>query len=132
MIKISEALTKQHNIGIWWGALRNTVSNATMYLSLFNTAMIVPMAYVTWVQPWTARMGWDVSFALFLVIIAVLAVIVLLVEYKLFTPSNFAFWAEQFWKHGDNPISKKLEVQDERLDRIEKMLMEIIKSEKGN
>lgn len=126
MPKLLALIFKQYNIGIWWGGLRNTVSNATMYLSLFNTAMIVPMAYVTWVQPWTASMGIDVSFVTFLLIILVLAVIVLLVEYKLFTPSNFAFWADQFWKHGDNPIEKRMNAQDERLDRMEKTLQEIL------
>jgi hypothetical protein len=128
MIKLGDALSKQHNIGIWWGALRNTVSNATMYLSLFNTAMIVPMAYVTWVQPWSAGMGWDISFVLFLVIIAVLAVIVLLIEYKLFTPSNFAFWAEQFWKHGNNPIAPKLDELSARIEKLEQIVEKLVNS----
>lgn len=128
MIKLGDALSKQHNIGIWWGALRNTVSNATMYLSLFNTAMIVPMAYVTWVQPWSAGLGWDISFVLFLVIIVILAVVVLLIEYKLFTPSNFAFWSEQFWKHGNNPIAPRLDELSERIDRLEKIIEKLVDS----
>jgi hypothetical protein len=122
MSRLVDSILKQHNIGMWWGGLRNTVSNATMYLSLFNTALLIPMAYVSWVQPWFSSAGVEFPFWAFLVGISVLGVIVLLVEYKLFTPSNFEFWSDQFWKHGSNPITKRLDKQDERLERIESLL----------
>lgn len=128
MKKIFDFILKQHNIGIWWGGLRNTISNATMYLSLFNTAMIVPMAYVTWVQPWCEKMGWDFSFIWFLVVLFVMAVIVLLVEYKLFTPSNFEFWGEQFWKHGSNPMNERMDRLEKKVDELKELISKYEKS----
>ena len=123
------SILKQHNIGIWWGALRNTISNATMYLSLFNTALIVPMAYVSWFQPWVASAGIDISFPLFILGIFALGVVVLLVEYKLFTPSNFEFWGEQFWKHGSNPMNERMDRLEKKVDELKGLLS---KYEKGN
>ncbi len=125
MSKWARFLLKQHNIGIWWGGLRNTISNATMYLSLFNTALLIPMAYVSWVQPWFSSLGIELPFWSFLVVIVVLAAVVILIEYKFLTPSNFEFWSDQFWRHGNNPITKKLEEQEKRLERMENMLAKI-------
>jgi hypothetical protein len=57
-----------------------------------------------------------------------MGIIVLLLQYKVFTPSSFAFWASQFWEHGDNPIIKKMEDQDKRLDKMEKLLEKMANS----
>ncbi len=128
-LKIREKIFKQYNIGIWWGALRNTVSNASMYLSLFNTAMLIPMAYVSWFQPWSADLGWNISFWAFILGIIILGIIVLLVEYKLFTPSNFEFWADQFWRHGDNPVSKRIDDLEVEIKELKSMLAKDEKSD---
>jgi hypothetical protein len=70
-------------------------------------------------------MGFEFPFWLFAIVILVGAVCVLLMEYKLFTPSGFQFWSEQFWKH-DNPMRKKIEEMDAKLEELVK------NSEKGH
>lgn len=133
--KLVNLIFKQYDIGQWWGGFRNTVSNATMYITLFNTALLVPMAYVTWFQPWTEDVGIQISFTLFLLVIFLAGVTLLLFEYKVFTPSTFSFWTGQFWKH-NNPMKKKLDKMDketkERFTKIEAQLAELLKQKSGN
>jgi hypothetical protein len=135
MNKIIKDIFKQYDIGSWWGAAKATFSNAAVYMSIFNTAMIIPMAYVTWIAPWLQPQGIAVPFWVFGSIILVGAVIVMVLEYKLSTPSIYAFSNEQFWKHS-NPMRDKIEniekrtigmlnKQDKRLERIEKMLLRL-------
>ena len=115
MKTLIESIFKQYDIGPWWGALKSTIGSASLYLTIFNTAMIAPMAYVTWASPWLLQMGIAVPFWVFGVAILIGILIVLLYEYKLSTPSNFIFWNAQFWKH-DNPIKAKMEEHDKRFD----------------
>jgi membrane glycosyltransferase len=128
MKRLIKLILKQYDIGSWFGAFKSTWSNAAVYLSLFNTAMIVPMAYVTWLSPWLLGLGISLPFSMMLIVIFVGVIVLLLLQYKLFTPSDFSFWSEQWWKH-DNPVKNKLEEHDkrfdeqkERMERMEKML----------
>jgi hypothetical protein len=113
---------KQYNIGTWFGAVKNTISESSFVITVFNMVMLIPTFYVTVVSPWCLEKGIIFPFWVLIVIIVVTGLIVLLLQYKLFTPSSFTFWADQFWQHGDNPISKKLEEQDKRLREIESKL----------
>jgi hypothetical protein len=122
MKKLLDLILKQHNVGIWWGALKNTISESSFVITVFNMVMLVPTFYVTVVSPWCTDNGITFPFWIMVAIVIGLGFIVLLVQYKVFTPSSFAFWSDQFWSHGDNPISKKQEEQDERLNRIESKL----------
>ena len=122
-MKFIDLLLKQHDIGQWWGGFRSTVSSASLYITLFNTALLVPMAYVTWVQPWSVENGMNLSFWLFVLIILIAGILLLLFEYKFFTPSGFSFWTGQFWKH-QNPIRKEFKGLEKRLKKIEEMLQD--------
>lgn len=123
---------KQHNVGIWWGALKNTISESSFVITVFNMIMLVPTFYVTVVSPWCLDNGIQFPFWIMVVAIMAVGVIVLLVQYKIFTPSSFAFWSDQFWSHGDNPISKKQKEHDERLANIESKLEELLKRGESN
>jgi hypothetical protein len=116
---VAKLLFKQYNIGSWWGAAKTTFGNASVYLTLFNALLLIPTAYVTWIAPWCLQVGFEFPFWLFAVVILIGAVCVLLMEYKLFTPSGFQFWSEQFWKH-DNPMRKKIEEMDAKLEELVK------------
>lgn len=135
MNPIVKFIFKQYNTGSGWGAFKSTWANAISYMSIFNTAMIAPMAYVTWISPWLQPMGISIPFWSFGAVILIGVVVVLLSEYKFSTPSQQAFANEQFWKH-DNPMRvemenaekrtmDKLDKQDKKLDRIEKMLLRL-------
>ena len=62
----------------------------------------------------------------------------MLFEYKVSTPSIYSFSNEQLWKH-DNPMRNKLnniekrmssrfDIQDERMDKLERMLEKIARN----
>jgi hypothetical protein len=124
MKNLIDQILKQYDLGPWWGALKSTIGSASLYLTIFNTAMIAPMAYVTWASPWLLQMGIAMPFWMFGVVILIGIFVVLLFEYKLSTPSNFIFWNAQFWKH-DNPIKAKMEEHDKRFDEQGKRLKKI-------
>jgi hypothetical protein len=115
MKNLLSLLFKQYDIGPWWGAAKSTIGSAALYLTMFNTVMLVPMAYVTWVNPWFLEQGIIFPFWMFIVILFFGGIAVLLFEYKLFTPSGFNFWSEQFWKHS-NPMKDKMEEHDKRFN----------------
>lgn len=125
MKQLIKFIFKQYDIGKWWGAFRNTVSNSTMYITFFNTAMLVPMAYVTWVQPWTAEyLGIQITFGIFCLFIFICGIFLLLFEYKIFTPSTFSFWNNQWWKH-NNPIKIRMDKQDEKIKEQNEIIKEM-------
>lgn len=127
-MSIINFIFKQYDVGNWWGAAKATFSNAAVYFSVFNTAMIVPMAYVTWIAPLVQQYGLEIPFWIFGVLVVVLGIVAMVLEYKLSTPSGFSFWSEQFWKH-NNPIRLKMEEQDKRLENMERMLEQLIGKE---
>jgi hypothetical protein len=122
MHRLVRFIFKQHDVGIWWGALKNTISESSFVITVFNMVMLVPTFYVTVVSPWCLANNIEFPFWLVVVIIISSGLAVLLIQYKIFTPSSFAFWATQFWEHGDNPITKKQEEQNLRLKAIEDKL----------
>ena len=133
MNKIIKAIIRQYDIGQWWGGFSNAFSNIAMFITLFNTLLIIPMAYVTWFTPWASGLGLVIPFTVFISVIFVVGIVMLLLGYKVLTPSGFVFWAAQFWKH-NNPLRKKLnkieknqDNQDKRLSAIEETLNRIEK-----
>lgn len=79
------------------------------------------MAYVTWVQPWSEKNGINLTFWLFVLIIFIAGILLLIFEYKFFTPSGFLFWTGQFWKH-QNPIRRELNDMKRELKQIKALL----------
>lgn len=126
MKKILRFIFRQYDVGQWWGALSQTLAQIMAFVTVFNTALLIPTAYVTWFSPWAISTGMKITFTTFILIIFIVSLFILLAGYKLLTPSSFAFWTSQFWKHR-NPIKIKLDNQDKRLKAIEKDLKEILK-----
>jgi len=131
--KIIGFIFRQYDVGQWWGALSQTLAQIMAFVTVFNTALLIPTAYVTWFSPWVLSTGLKITFTTFILIIFIVSVFVLLAGYKLLTPSSFAFWTAQFWKHR-NPIKIKLDKieknqgnQDKRLKAIEEALRELVR-----
>ena len=132
MRRIISIIFRQYDVGEWWGALSQTLAQIMAFITVFNLALLIPTAYVTWFAPWAQKNGWNVPFSTFLLTIFIISIITLLLGYKLLTPSSFAFWNRQFWKHR-NPIRitlaemrKTQERQDKRMRAIEKAQKEIL------
>jgi hypothetical protein len=128
--KFIDLIFRQHNIGQWWGGLRSTISNTTMYLTLFNTALLVPMAYITWVNPWFTGLGINLTFIVFLVVVILSSIVVLLIEFKFLTPSSFDFWNEQWWLHR-NLLRERLDIRDKEINEQYERLYKQIDSIKA-
>ena len=125
--RLKELLLRQHDIGRWWGGFRTVASNTSMYITLFNMALLVPMAYVTWVAPWFLEREIVFPFGIFIGVIFFGGMSILLIEYKLLTPSGFSFWNDQWWRH-NNPIKKKMNKMDRRLKAIEEAIRRLDKN----
>lgn len=121
MGKILKFIFRQYNIGQGWGAFSQTFAQITAFITLFNTLLLIPTAYVTWFSPWAHDRGWVISFTSFFLVILVVSVITLFVGYKLLVPSSFSFWSSQFWKH-QNPIKRKLDRMEKNQDNQNKRL----------
>ena len=133
MKKILGFIFRQYNIGQWWGGFLQIFSNIAVFLSLFNTTLLVPIAYVTWFTPWVSNLGLIVPFTVFVSVIFIIGIVLLVVGYKVLVPSSFVFANAQAWKHA-NPIRTKLnkmeknqDNQNKRLKVIEKILREVEK-----
>lgn len=140
MKRITKAILRQYDIGKWWGGFSNALGNVAVFITIYNMILLTPIAYVTWLSPWLIGLGIKLPFWQFLLFIAICGCIVILVAYKLLTPSSFVFWSSQFWKH-ENPMKKQLdkigrtqdkfgkiqENQDKRLGVIEEALKRIEK-----
>lgn len=126
MNKIIGFIFRQHNIGNWWGAFAQSIGQVSIFLTLFNTLLLIPTAYVTWFAPWTQNMGLQIPITLFILVIFLCGVVVLLAAYKILTPSSFSFWNDQFWRH-DNLLRQKLNDIETRQKEIKGILEKLEK-----
>ena len=130
MNKIIKAIIRQYDIGQWWGGFSNAFSNIAIFITLFNTVLLIPIAYVTWFTPWVSNLGLVIPFTVFISVIFVAGIVVLLIGYKVLIPSTFVFWNEQWWFHG-NLLRGRLDIRDKEINEQYKRLYKQIDSIKA-
>jgi uncharacterized membrane protein len=110
---------KQRNGGIWWGHLKQLISQIGLYAFIVNLALLIPTAFNTTFYPWWYRMfGVELSFWWFMGAVLLVFGLMALVEWSFGLRSYFSSWTSQFWTP-DNPMRKDME----RLDRQQKAIM---------
>jgi hypothetical protein len=115
MKKFLSFIFRQYDIGQGWGAFSQTLAQITVFVTFFNTALLIPTAYVTWFAPWALGLGVVVPFTIFVSAIFIVGIPVLLVGYKVLTPSSFVFWNEQWYQHG-NLLKERLDIRDKEIN----------------
>ncbi len=126
MNKIGNFIFRQHNIGNWWGAFAQSIGQVSIFITLLNTLLLIPTAYLTWFAPWTQDMGLQIPIMLFILVIFLCGIFVLLAAYKILTPSSFSFWNDQFWRH-ENHLRHKLDNIETRQKEIKGILKKLEK-----
>lgn len=109
-------IPKQRRVGKFIGGLKELFARISFYISIINFIQVTVMAYYT-----TIRNVSDISFTLYLLILAILILAVMIFEYTIVMPSQIAFLNWQVYTH-DNPIRRDLEKVMAKLEEIEKKL----------
>ncbi len=115
-------ITKQVDVGAWWGAFRNLASYVSFYLMLANFFILLVNTYILGnmavyglpIPMWIVIL---ITFAVF----CLLLLIAMLFEHKYTIPTFMTYWNQQWWNHG-NKLPGELKAIQEQLDRIEEKL----------
>lgn len=127
-MNLKHKLLKQKKIGSWWGGVKQSTAQLTMYVTFINLLLIAVTAWNTTLSEWLAEFGIEIPFIVFALGILFILMAALLFEYKVSIPSFFSFWSAQFWEH-DNPMRKKIEEIDKKLDELIKPKWDLVQTQ---
>lgn len=134
IIKLKHLILRQYILGSWIGGIKYQFSRTLFYQSLPNM-LLLAMAAINNAQE---RFHW-LTLPILVGIIVAFYIILVIVDHMLIQPSEIAWGNKQGYAH-DNPVREdfvklnvRLDTQDklinERLDKIEKAIMEFKKIE---
>lgn len=116
----------QYYKGRHFGALLDTYQRSAGMLSAVQYIAMLIVLYTTSIQPFVIQhLPW-LTFNIYMIIVFVSIAIMMVSVYIVGTPSSFAFWSEQIWKH-DNPMRHKLEAMEKRQLEIDRKLNIVLK-----
>lgn len=101
-MKIKDRFLNQVNTGQWWGGFKALISSASSYASWTSMAMQAIVLY-TVTSPVMNEKNISIPFWLFCLMIVILAISILIFEWKVTIPSAMRFTNAQTAKH-DSPI----------------------------
>ena len=114
---------KQHKTGIWWGGVKQSISQIGFYITFVNLFLLCITAYDTgFIQEHVL----DVNFIQFMIIIVVILLVALISVYKVDTPSYFGFLNKQYWENY-NPQRAYLEKMQSTIESLVKEVQELKK-----
>lgn len=128
--KLRKLILKQHMIPIV-GGIKAQLISVMAYGSMMSLLLIIITAYNTPTVQWVGRFIPHWSIWTFFGILAVCLLVLLIIDYKLITPSSYRYTSTQMAAH-ESPLYKvakatQNEVKElkEKLEQIEKKLEEI-------
>jgi len=95
----------------------NLFSQAGIPLILANTILLIPTAAGSLQERGIEVTVWEIGLAVFIVTIGYC-----LFYWKFIMPNFYSAWAEQFYKHGDNPMTEDINIIKEKLDEIKEKI----------
>jgi len=117
---IRHKFLRQENTGQWWGGFKATVSSASSYASWVSMGMQAVVLY-TVTSPTMNEKNISIPFWVFCLVIAVMAISILIFEWKVTIPSAVRFTNAQAYRH-DNPIRADLEEIKSDIAKIKEKL----------
>lgn len=121
-------VTRQYDIGSWWGASRALYSSAMFYWNPVGVFMQVNIYYYAVRDQYLTRFFPWFNLPLFILLGVVVFFALMLFEYKFSTPSAYRYTSGQATKHY-NPafekicdVERKVNALNEHLANIEKLL----------
>jgi len=106
---------KQKDIGHGWGRFALAGSQIAVFVSGYTFFMVSLNAYEPVSKWFLEQWGWQLSFWLFMVVVAFPILVAYLLAWIFLVVSFYHSWAEQFWKQ-PNPIDGKLDKIEKRMD----------------
>lgn len=104
---VHSQLLKQHDSGVWLGALRSQVANTQFYIGFVQFGLVAITAYHTTLGGWfNIYFPW-VTPVVFVLLGVLLYGIIMLLDYKFVLPSLVAFGNRQSYAH-ENPVKEDL------------------------
>jgi len=103
----------------WIGGLKDIFVMVAFYMSIINFTLVAITAYNTGIRDWLIQHGlhW-IKVYIWLGFMAIIALVAMLIEYKIVYPSFYAFRSRQEYKH-ESPFRK---LQEEILKKQEEIL----------
>ena len=110
----------------WIGGLKDIFTMVVFYMSILNFTLVAITAYNTGIRDWLMAHGLSwIKVYIWLGFMAIIALVAMLIEYKIVYPSFYAFRSRQEYKH-ESPFRKlqeeilaRLKEISERLDKLE-------------
>jgi len=115
-------ISGQWNVSRKWGAVKQSIMQSSIYITMFNLLLLSITAYDTaWLQKHLIR-PLGLNFIIYESVIVAFLLLFLLLVWKVDMPGFYKSWNNQWWVH-DNPMREFLErtekVNTQRLDAID-------------
>jgi hypothetical protein len=91
----------------------NIIAQAGIPLMLVNTLLLIPTASASLQNRGIKVTAWEIGLAVVFVIIGYC-----LFYWKFIMPNFYSAWADQFYKHGSNPMTEDIKEIKDKLDKI--------------
>ena len=114
-MKTQYNLTRQTDIGKWWGLGKLLAQHIMTYVQFIQLAMVGGTFYLVVTDKAPSIPIW-----LLALITVVLVLGMILFEWKFGWPSYFGVWNQQVWEH-NNPLKKEIEAIRKELREIKKL-----------
>ena len=118
---LQEKILKQYAIGPWLGALKDLVSRTMFYMTPLNLFMLAATTYHVTARDFLWQYAPWINFWVFLSGLIVVALVALVIEYKIVFPSSVYFSNIQGYKHG-SLVRRDLETIISALKQIDSRL----------
>ena len=95
----------------------NLFAQVGIPLVLMNTILLIPTASASLQERGIQVTVWEIGVAVFVITVGYC-----LFYWKFIMPNFYSAWAEQFYKHGSNPMTEDIKTIKEKLDKIKDKL----------
>ena len=127
---LRQKVLRQYNVGPWLGALKDLSGRTMFYMTPINLFMLAATTYHVTAKAFISQFAPWINFWVFFGVLVLVAIVAMVVEFKVVFPSSVFFSNIQSYKHGNlirqdlESIMREVQKIDGRLDAIEAKLGE--------
>ena len=122
---LRQNILRQYNVGPWLGALKDLSGRTMFYMTPINLFMLAATTYHVTAKAFISQFAPWINFWVFFGVLVLVAIVAMVVEFKVVFPSSVFFSNIQSYKHGNlirqdlESIMREVQKIDGRLDAIE-------------
>ena len=127
---LRQKVLRQYNVGPWLGALKDLSGRTMFYMTPINLFMLAATTYHVTAKAFIFQFAPWINFWIFFGGLILVAIVAMIIEFKVVFPSSVFFSNIQSYKHGNlirqdlETIMREIQKIDGRLDTIESKLGE--------